>query len=402
MKMLRLRRKKPPVVNPIREMGTKTWSAADDSFKDMNSRRQAMKASFAKYWDEPARPERKKMNPNVATAAGATALGAAAGVGGAMLLTRGKGTKTIKTVTRTVKVKGKATKPPKPEAPKPDAPTEPDIPLTTPRPSREQIGRQRKMSVRRIDEVQAQRAETAPIAPDPRVKAPVEYDSKLSMQEVNAAADAKYGKPEDFSTPEPVDLGPAARRAARRANAQKHGKQGQNPRPNKFGKALVRKSADPSMRIFKALTGEKGDKRNTKYALAGGAGYVVGVQTGMHLGARAAGTTFKENRAEATRKIHNFSEKERAKVRAAKQAETIKVTNAMGRTPLVGKVPPSKVVDPDKWTPKMKDINRVNNSVKGSKALVRGGTIGAVAGTAAGLGLYGAYRADKKKRTVMI
>jgi hypothetical protein len=113
MKVLRLKPKKPPVVNPIREMGTKTWSAADDTFKDINSRRQAMKASFAKYWDEPARAERKKISPSVATGVGAAALGATAGVGGALLL-RGKGTNTAKVVVRAAKTKApkdKATAP---------------------------------------------------------------------------------------------------------------------------------------------------------------------------------------------------------------------------------------------------------------------------------------------------
>jgi hypothetical protein len=167
-----------------------------------------------------------------------------------------------------------------------------------------------------------------------------------------------------------------ARRAARRAQAQVHGKPGKNPR-------LVQKDYDILANrakmdivdelVFKAITGEKGDKRNTKYAIAGGLGYLAGINTGDRLGARMAGTTLKENRRQAGLAMKEFSDAQKAKMTPEKAAS---------------------------YHPSLHDITVVNNKVKGTKQILRGATAGAVVGTAAGLGAYAIYRNDKKRRLV--
>jgi hypothetical protein len=311
------------------------------------------------WWEAPPPKEKRTISRGESAGIGAAA-GVGLGAGALYLATRGK-----------VKIKAKPKlKVSAPKNPSTGMRTEPGPthPVTsgTPAPERVQAkvnhktvslkpkGEQRDDIARvapqgaKYDKALIQRSPDEPVTPTDQLKAMVERD----------AAAAK------------------ARRAARRAQAQIHGKPGKNPR-------LVQKDYDILANrakmdivdelVFKAITGEKGDKRNTKYAIAGGIGYLAGINTGDRIGARMAGTTLKENRRQAGVAMTKFTEAKKANM-----------------TPQMASA----------YHPSLKDITVVNNKVKGTKQILRGATAGAVVGTAAGLGAYAMYRNDKKRRLV--
>jgi hypothetical protein len=322
---------------------------------------------ISKDWWEAPPPKEKHVISRGESAAIGTAAGVGLGAGALYLATRGKAKPKTKVVERVVNLKPKKTPDP-PKTPAPE-PSEPLIPLTPPHPSREQIGRQRKINLQRIAEHDAKKPVGPPQPPDARVKAPVEYDSKLSMKEVDAAADAKYGTDDEI-------LSGQAKRASRRAKAQMHGKPGRNPRVAKADYDILANRAKMDIvdeLVFKALTGEKGDKRNTKYALVGGAGYLVGANTGDRIGAKMAGTTLHENRAKTRMKMSQFVADEKSKLPPEQRA---------------------------KYMVPLKDLTRIGNKVKGTKQIVRGSAIGAGVGAATTAGAYALYRNDKKRRLV--
>jgi hypothetical protein len=98
------------------------------------------------------------------------------------------------------------------------------------------------------------------------------------------------------------------------------------------------------------MTGERGDKRNTKYLAAGLAGDITGTRIGQHLGAASAGTT-------------------RAKGMKAYRASIDNALNIDYKGPLRG---PSYV--------------------KHGAPTIHGGIAGGLAGGAAATGIYYAYR----------
>lgn len=361
-----------------------------------------------KYWESDAPKETKSINL-VPLSAGAAGIGAGAGI--MYLATRGKGTKVI---TRA----GKATaKTPKPKTPNPDAPIAPsptgmraaagpihDVPPEPLRVAPAQIDRQRKMNLRRIDDAQAKVKAPEVKTHDPRVKTEVEYPENLTQKEVDAAADAKYGTEEQINNQ--IDVGPSARRRARRANAQMHGKQGKSPRKNPINKSLIRKSADPSERVSKAITGEKGDLRNTQYAAAGGLGYIVGVNAGSRLGARYVGTTHKKNRQKFIADMDKYSAKQKKLFTEQRKNPKMKHVNIAQMAANLGQSkknqksiykPGKEVPDPKTWKPSIKEMRSVESKVKGTRAMHVGGVTGAIAGTGLGVLAVGAAR---RKKTV--
>jgi hypothetical protein len=101
------------------------------------------------------------------------------------------------------------------------------------------------------------------------------------------------------------------------------------------------------------LTGEKGDKRNSKYAAGSYLGAVGGTAAGGAIGARSAGTTMKQ-----------------AKAGIKANQNSVIARTYRGQFPITADVKP----------------------VQGVKAIIRGKGAGAVAGTAIGLGAVGAAR----------
>ena len=142
--------------------------------------------------------------------------------------------------------------------------------------------------------------------------------------------------------------------------------------------------------VSKALTGEKGDKRNTKYALAGLAGYAVGVNAGARIGPRFEGTTWRKNRNKVISRMETYANKEKAKITARNAANQRKSFRPKGKPP----------VNPNTWQPSLREVNRINNSVKGTRGIVAGSITGAVLGTAGATALYAAHRNKKRNQVV--
>jgi hypothetical protein len=291
------------------------------------------------------------------------------GAGALYLATRGKAKPKTKVIERVVRLKPKQ---PSTGMKTPSGPTHP-IPSGPPAPVRVQAkanhgtastkpkGEQRDDLAReapkgtKYDKTLVERSPDEPVTPTDQLKAMVDKDAEAAK----------------------------ARRAVQRAKAQMHGKQGNNPRQHPLDKTVGKADYDILANrakmdivdelVFKALTGEKGDKRNTKYALIGGAGYMVGANTGDRVGARMAGTTIHENRAKIANKMADFVANEKSQLPPEKRA---------------------------KYMVSLKDMTKVGNSVKGTRQIVRGSAIGSGVGAATAAGMYAIYRNDKKRRLV--
>ena len=381
------------------------------------------------WWEEPPK-EKHEFSTGSKVAAG-TAAGLGLGAGAVLLATRGKGAKTItRTVTRTKKIVPKPPKAPEPittlggkkirlkpksepkqlsllnskgQVPKVKATKKTAaIPVSAPVTPTHSPAAKAKHKTAGLKAVGEQRDDLARRAPD---KLDEPYDESLV-----ARAEPSVSDTERLKALAEADARAKQARAARRANAQMHGKPGANPRVKKNDAQIIAKRImmDIQDDIFKAsITGEQGDKRNTKYALAGVAGYGVGMNVGERVGARQAGTTWRENRRQANAAMHEYTTKKRAKLEAKRAGyHTAQNTNVpqmaanltrskKHQQPAM-KTKPS--VDPNTWKPSLGEIYHVNSKIKGTKQLIRGGQIGGALGLAAGAGGYAIYRYDKKKR----
>jgi hypothetical protein len=449
------------------------------------------------WWEEPAK-ERHEFSTGTKVAAG-TAAGLGVGAGAAYLATRGKAGKTIiETITRTkkVKVKGKAPapEPPKPtgvvvKKPEPPAPEPPKPSLYVPP---ERVARQHQLDQEKIVNHNREQLRLKAIANedvDPVLAAHAKGDKNLEGIPLSATA-----KEVDNALPDTQ----RAARARRRANAQKHGKQGKNPRVKKndaqiiakrmlmdmedeifkrtlagrdmspeahavrmkelneeyedrvvnvpktagkpkislpahqkqakdqemWLKKLEGKSKDPAeFKRLKAaaerqakdehsigkadLTGQEGDKRNTKYTLSTGAGWVAGSAIGSRVGARAGGTTYKKNRQKVHEDTVDYTTKRRATLKrkrekapasrvdvpqaadnlmhGKKHQKNVKITDKHGKA----------IPDPKTWQPSIKELRAIESGVKGTRAMHAGGVAGALTGIALGAGGMYAYRHPK-------
>jgi hypothetical protein len=349
------------------------------------------------WWEEPPK-EKHELSTGSKVAAGAAA-GLGLGAGALLLATRGKAGKAVKVVAKTPKVKTPKVIRNLKLSPQPTA--KPAVVVhtgnTVKAPSKalhipqERIDRQRFLTNQKIENAKKQRLRlTVKQGETPNTS---EYPTGMTAKEVDAAADAKYGTEEQILGSTAPDVGPVERRRARRIKAKQFGKPGKNPRIEKNDAQIIAKRIllDMGDDIFKAsITGEQGDKRNTKYAFAGMGGYAVGMNVGERVGAHQAGTTYKENRRQANAAMSEFTAKKRTKLQAK--------WNAPKDKPAKGAPAPKPRVDPKTWKPSLEEIFHVNGQIKGTRQLVRGGQLGGMAGLATGAGALALYRYDKKKR----
>ena len=406
------------------------------------------------WWEEP--PKKERNVPTSAKVAAGTAAGLGLGAGAVYLATRGKAGKTVKvvrTVTRVKKVPGKTkyitVKPKPPAAPAPKrtgmraakGPTYPRIPANVQRQhaiNLKHIGQPKTPPDPVFEPIRGQSA-TAAAEADPNLKGiPLtatadEVDRAFAGKKV-AAEGIKNKPPGTGKVPQRKGKNPRAARhpdlspdgnpaLPTKADAQADVVFGPKTPQQKRAALKAKQKADDAQKvvdddgnvikadsdillkrawldweddlIFKAITGEKGDKRNTKYGIAGGLGYVAGVNVGDRAGARMAGTTYSDNRRKANAKMHAYSEAKRAKL-AEQKAKPKTVTQVVEEL-RTGKKP-KPLPDPATWHPSIKEITRVNNSVKGTKAIMRGSLAGGAAGLGAGMGLMAIYRNDKQRR----
>lgn len=337
---------------------------------------------MADWWSEPSPKPKRNLNwGEIAAGAGAGGAAAAGITAGAMLLTRGKVKPKVKIRTKTKVIRAKAPKGPKGPDPA-DAFPKRKSPVADPEGDAikartevinagegERIAERRRLMARaqvaiRRNEQMAEAAREAKkrtvLKPKPWTKADSnDLDPRnVGIREANDTPPAPSGVG-------PVPQRPGAKeRRRRRAAAAKNG----------VAKADQRILADRAVfdimdEVAKAATlmGEPGDKRNTKYAVAGGLGYLAGVNAGTHLGAKAAGTTYRQNREQNVRAVQRLI--------------------ALRQTPKGQPV----------YLPSLKELNKISRKIKGTNEIRWGGKAGAAAGIAAGVGGVYAYRHRKPK-----